>query len=316
MNILLEVPTWLGDSVMITPAVENIIKAYPQARITIFGTEIASSIFVHHPNIENIIIDKSRTAKNRYIWLYKTAKNLKFDVVFSFRRRFSSKFFAHFINTKNRYYYQRYDKTNKHQVLRYNDFVNTSLKVDCLAPALKIYQISHAKPKHKTLGINPGASYGSAKRWYPEKFAQVAAQLANKYEVVIFGGIQEKNIANDIEKILADKGIKNYQNLAGKTNINELIDKISQLDLFITGDSGPMHLAAAFQVPTVAIFGPTKDNETAQWMNEKSVIVKQNFTCQPCMKRVCPLKNEQHHQCMKNTDAQQVLAAVNNLFKG
>jgi len=88
------------------------------------------------------------------------------------------------------------------------------------------------------------------------------------------------------------------------------MSRISNLDLFITGDSGPMHVAAAFQVPTVAIFGPTKDDETSQWMNEKSLIVKKNLDCQPCMKRTCPL---QHHNCMKLIKAIEVLDVVNNL---
>ena len=68
-----------------------------------------------------------------------------------------------------------------------------------------------------------------------------------------------------------------------------------------------MHLAAAYQIPTVAIFGPTNDKETSQWMNEKSIIVKKNLECQPCMKRICPLK---HHNCMSLLKAEEVLEAV------
>ena len=75
----------------------------------------------------------------------------------------------------------------------------------------------------------------------------------------------------------------------------------------IRDSSGPMHLAAALQVPTVTIFGPTKDYETSQWMNEKSAIVKTNLKCQPCMKRTCPLK---HHNCMKLVEVIDVLEAV------
>jgi len=104
--------------------------------------------------------------------------------------------------------------------------------------------------------------------------------------------------------------VQNYKNLSGNTTIIELIDQISNLSLFITGDSGPMHVAAAFQVPTVAIFGPTKDNETSQWMNEKSVIVKKNLDCQPCMKRTCPM---QHHDCMNLIKAVDVLKSVNSI---
>jgi heptosyltransferase-2 len=157
------------------------------------------------------------------------------------------------------------------------------------------------------LGINPGASYGSAKRWYPKEFAKVASELSNQYDIVIFGGPGEKDIALDIEKGLIEDGVSNYQNLAGITGITELINKISELNLFITGDSGPMHVAAAFQIPTVAIFGPTKDNETSQWMNDKSIIVKKNLDCQPCMKRTCPLG---HHDCMNLIKAVDVLKAI------
>ena len=109
---------------------------------------------------------------------------------------------------------------------------------------------------------------------------------------------------------MINSGIKNYENLAGNITIPELIDKISNLNLFITGDSGPMHVAAAFQVPTVAIFGPTKDKETSQWMNSKSIIVKKNLECQPCMKRTCPL---QHHDCMRLIKAVDVLNTVDRI---
>ncbi|HIC39933.1 MAG TPA: lipopolysaccharide heptosyltransferase II, partial [Piscirickettsiaceae bacterium] len=199
---------------------------------------------------------------------------------------------------------------NRHQVEKYNDFVNDSLSIDSTARKLQIYGYNIAKSKKKILGINPGASYGSAKRWYPQEFAKVASELSAEYDIVIFGGPSEIDIAGDIEQALIDSSVKNYKNLAGNTTITELINKISSLDLFITGDSGPMHIAAAFQIPTVAIFGPTKDKETSQWMNKKSIIVKKNLNCQPCMKRTCPL---QHHDCMNLIKAIDVLKAVNSI---
>ena len=193
---------------------------------------------------------------------------------------------------------------------KYNNFINDSLNINFPAGKLLLSTISPQSSTQKTVGINPGASYGSAKRWYPEEFAKVASELSSQYDIMIFGGPGEVDIAMDIEKSLLNKGVKNYQNLAGKTTISELINHISNLDLFVTGDSGPMHVAAAFQVPTVAIFGPTKDGETSQWMNEKSLIVKKDLDCQPCMKRTCPL---QHHNCMNLIKAVDVLKSVNSI---
>ena len=311
-KVLIEVPTWLGDCVMTTPAIENIVNFHPDANITIFGSAISTRVFEHHPNVQRIVIDDSRECKPRIFHLYKQAKQLGgFDCAISFRRTVASKLFIWFCKATLKGNYRRYTKQAIHQVIRYNDFINKVLRVNTSASQLTIYKNKKPVKTHKSdkklLGINPGASYGSAKRWYPEEFAKVAGELSDQYDIVIFGGPGEKDIAMDIEKKLLEKGFSNYQNLAGNTTIPELIDHISKLDLFITGDSGPMHVAAAFQVPTVAIFGPTKDDETSQWMNEKSIIVKKNLDCQPCMKRTCPL---QHHNCMNLIKAVDVLSAV------
>ena len=93
----------------------------------------------------------------------------------------------------------------------------------------------------------------------------------------------------------------------GKTTISELTNYISNLDIFITGDSGPMHIAASLNIPTIALFGPTDPIETAQWKNPYSVIIKKDLECQPCMKRTCPLK---HHNCMKLIEAREVIDSI------
>jgi heptosyltransferase-2 len=212
------------------------------------------------------------------------------------------------ISSKRKYQFDKKNFIKGHQVEKYNNFVNDSLSINVIASKLILHTEKKNKDgKNKLLGINPGASYGSAKRWYPKEFADVASDLSTHYDIVIFGGPGEKDIAADIEKYLIENGVDNYQNLAAKTTIKELISQIANLDLFITGDSGPMHLAAAFQIPTVAIFGPTNDKETSQWKNKKSIIVKKNLECQPCMKRTCPLK---HHNCMRLIEASDVLETV------
>ena len=304
MKILIELPTWLGDTVMATPAIENLVSHFNNVEITLLGSFVSIAAFKNHPKVlKTYVLDK------QYINLYKKLKDFdEFDVFFSFRSSLRSKFIKFYISSKSKYQFDKKKYIKGHQVEKYNNFINDSLNINTFANKLILHtKEKNTDVKNKLLGINPGASYGSAKRWYPKEFAKVAIDLSSQYDIIIFGGPNEKDIAKDIEKYLIEKGVENYKNLAAQITINELITQISNLDLFITGDSGPMHLAAAFQIPTVAIFGPTKDNETSQWMNEKSMIVKKNLDCQPCMKRTCPLN---HHNCMKMVVASDVLRAV------
>ena len=306
MKLLIELPTWLGDCVMATPAIENIVNFNNDVQITFIGSFVSVEALKNHPKVvKTVVLDK------KYRVLYKTARNLgEFDYFFSFRSSLRTKFLKFLISAKNKYQFDKNKYQHRHQVEKYNDFINDSLNINFPAGKLLLSTINFQSSTQKTVGINPGASYGSAKRWYPEEFAKVASELSDQYDIVIFGGPDEQDIALDIEKLLIKKDVKNYKNLAGKTTIPELINHISNLDLFITGDSGPMHVAATFEVPTVAIFGPTKDNETSQWMNEKSLIVKKNLDCQPCMKRTCPLG---HHDCMNLIKAVDVLDSVKSL---
>ncbi|MBC8549435.1 MAG: lipopolysaccharide heptosyltransferase II [Candidatus Brocadiales bacterium] len=309
MRILIELPTWLGDCIMATPAIENIVNFDNDIEIIFIGSFVSIEAMKNHPKaVKTVVLDK------KYSSLYKTARNLgDFDVFFSFRSSTRSKFLKFFISAKNKYQFDKNKYINCHQVEKYNNFINTSLNINTNPGKLRIYKKNQSSGviQKSILGINPGASYGSAKRWYPEEFAKVASELSGKFDIVIFGGPGEKDIAADIENGLIDNGVTNYQNLATNTTIPELINHISKLAFFITGDSGPMHVAAAFQVPTVAIFGPTKDDETSQWMNEKSIIVKKNLDCQPCMKRTCPL---QHHNCMRLITSGSVMKAVSKLY--
>lgn len=307
MKIFIELPTWLGDTIMSTPAIENLLKHYKKAHITIYGSLVSTQLFCNDSRISKIIVDESKNSKNRYIRLFKFAKNIKkVDLAISFRSSFSSKFMMFFIDANKKYNYKRYTKKQRHQVLRYNDFINKFLHTNYKADDLML-RFSPQWNKKPTLGLNPGASYGSAKRWYPEEFANIAIKLSSKYDIIIFGSKSELSIAKDIENILIEKGITNYQNLAGKTTISKLIEKIASLDLFITNDSGPMHIAAVYKVKTFTIFGPTKYMETSQWRNPFKHIITKNLECAPCMKRTCPLN---HHDCMKLIKAEDILKEI------
>jgi len=304
MKVLIELPTWLGDTIMATPAIENLVSLFNNLEITLIGSDIAIEALKNHPNVS-----KTYVLEKNYLNLFKTLKGfIEYDIFLSFRGSFRTKFMKFCISSKKNYQFDKKKYSSGHQVEKYNNFISAVMKNTLVPGKLNLHTNTvKSHSKNKILGINPGASYGSSKRWYPKEFAKVAMELSSDYDIIIFGGAREKNIATDIENYLIKEGVTNYQNLSAQTSIHDLITHISNLDLFITGDSGPMHIAAAYQIPTVSIFGPTNDNETSQWMNEDNIIVKKNLNCQPCMKRVCPLK---HHNCMKLIIASDILNAV------
>ncbi|WP_201354018.1 lipopolysaccharide heptosyltransferase II [Hydrogenimonas urashimensis] len=327
MKILVELPTWLGDAVMTTPALENLFAAYPDAHITLVGSYVATEALKAHPRITQTVLDTTKSEGFRPLNVYRLAKTLgSHDIALTFRSHLYSKLLLKLTGSIKIFQYKKPSHfslptshsasvASVHQVQRYQAFIDTVTgRHD--TPGILLLHWPKKSYERPTLGINPGATYGSAKRWYPEKFAEVAATLSDLFDIVIFGGPAETDIARDIETILIQKGVENILNLAGKTTIPELCSAIGGLDLFITGDSGPMHIAAAYQVPTVALFGPTKHEETCQWMNPPSTIVRHEMACAPCMKRTCPLK---HHACMKEITPQEVVNAVhammNRVFK-
>ena len=322
MRILIVLPNWLGDAIMATPAIELLAKYYPHAKFTFVGSYVSIEALKHHPLCEQAVIDETKKAPNRFLATYKLAKQLdEFHLAITFRDQLHSSLLLRFTGTviciARRSWHSMFllshtpkISTSQHLVKQYAQLAMSDTdQWDTTIGRLALY-IDKKEFEKPTLGINAGATYGSAKRWYPERFAEVAAFFANKYDIIIFGGPNEVAMAQEIEQNLKTLGINNYTNLAGKTTIEELCSHIGGCSLFITNDSGPMHVAAAYQVPTVTIFGPTKYKETSQWMNEKSIIVRHDLECSPCMKRECPLG---HHECMKNIAASEVIEAAKKL---
>ena len=463
MRLFIELPTWLGDSVMASMAIELIATNFKDAQITFFGTKMCLELYKPHPNAKNFIIDESKKAKLRLLNLAKTMRNLgEFDVAISFRGSFSAKFGLFFIKAHKKAVFNK--RINApHQAEKYAEFIAQTLNlqgankekqngkivqnIENIAPkqpkpcvknlnikftpintqttqergnsdksqifedltgfckqisksnlasfkfsplnkkyfdpnskktavqnkansptfntkfknlnsktspnlneanfknenlqSLKTNNSAHLKAQNnkklnknsqilnqnhglklyfepeifarKTLGLNPGASYGSAKRWYPLYFAKVAQEFANDFDIVIFGGSSESEICDEIARQLSKNGVK-FTNLCGKTTIKELCEMIAGIaksgGIFITNDSGPMHIAAAFKTPTIALFGPTRWRETSPYANENARILHLNLPCMPCMKRVCPLGT---HACMKNLLPQMAIDAIKEL---
>jgi heptosyltransferase II len=148
-------------------------------------------------------------------------------------------------------------------------------------------------------GVNPGAFYGTAKRWMSERYAAVLDRLIDERNasVVIFGSPKEVAIAEAIQS-----GMRNrLAVLSGQTQLSELIAMIACCDLFLTNDSGPMHLAAALRVPTLAIFGSTDEIATGP-MSPAAVVLNKRVECSPCLLRECPID----HRCMSRITVEEV----------
>jgi heptosyltransferase-2 len=322
MKILIILPNWLGDAVMATPAIELLCIYYPMAKFTFVGSYASIEALKYHPRCKEAIVDETKKAPNRVKATYELAKKLgSFDMAISFRNQIHSSLLLRLTGSilciAKKSWHSMFllshtpnIKADKHLSKQYAELamVNTD-EWDKTTPPLKLY-IKPKKFDKPVMGINAGATYGSAKRWYPQRFAEVGAEFSDKFEILIFGGPNEVEMANEIESYLRSLNITNYKNIAGKTTIKELCEYIGGCSLFITNDSGPMHVAAAYGVPTVSIFGPTKHTETSQWMNEKSEIVRHYIECAPCMRRECPLG---HHECMKSIEAREVIDAVKKL---
>lgn len=163
------------------------------------------------------------------------------------------------------------------------------------------------------IGVAPGSTWGT-KRWPPERFAQTMDALADRRgaKFALVGGTDDRVSANSVVELASAECI----NTAGKTNIQEMAALIARLDLFITNDSGPMHVAAALDVPVVAIFGPTIPGFGFTPYTDKAKVIEPENPpdCRPCNPhgpRECP---EGHFECMKNISADTVINAALELL--
>jgi heptosyltransferase-2 len=148
-------------------------------------------------------------------------------------------------------------------------------------------------------GLCPGAEYGPAKRWLPERFAETAAALGGHW--VLFGTSKDEEIGAQIVTILGET----CTNLIGQTTIEQLIEELRQCALLLTNDTGTMHLATLLGVPVVAVFGSTAPRLTGP-LGRKSRVVRHQVECSPCFLRECPLD----FRCMKAVTVEEVAAAI------
>jgi len=160
------------------------------------------------------------------------------------------------------------------------------------------------------IGVSPGAAYGGAKRWMSEGFASAASRVASERSatVALFGSNGERELCEEIAVTIRSRGIA-ATNLAGQTTLREFIDMAAACHLFLTNDSGSMHIASAAGVPTVAIFGATDEIATGP-TGPLSRVIREQVECSPCLLRECPID----HRCMTRVTPERVATVALELL--
>lgn len=328
LRILIVQTAYLGDAVLTTPIFEALRKFLPSSRISVLCTPEIKEIFAGNKNIDELLVMDKRGKDARILSLLKWSQKLKnkFDVALVPHRSFRSAFLVWLAKIPSRIGFN-----NSQGKIFLTDLVHFDWKSHDSERNLKLlevlgiknvqpqFQIPHPNSEFTfenflstykiskdaiLVGINPGTMWNT-KRWLPERFAEVANRLMDECncKVLIFGSNRDTQTVESVVKSMKRPAI----NLCGKTDLKTLTSLISHCSLFITNDSGPMHIACATQVPVVAIFGATTRELGFFPYGEKSVVIELNLPCRPCSLhggKKCPLE---HFKCMKDLTAEMVL---------
>lgn len=330
MQIIIRMPNWLGDAVMGTPVIQDLKTFWPQAKLHVLCHEAIHNLLQHNPYVDDFIVfsraKKHSIKEKRRIFSLMRAKS--FDAGVLLTRSFSSAWWFFRAGVKNRIGFQDHfrsflltkalpvpkNEETEHQVITYKRLLEPFgitksdthpelfVQEDELAKAKELLLEYGITPKHTLIGMNPGAAFGSAKCWLPERFIALTKELEKDplVRVVYFGDPAGKSL---VDAICQECSV-NTVNLAAKTNLRMLIALISLSKVFISNDSGPMHVAAALKRPLVAIFGSTNEVKTGPY--GPATVIHRHTACSPCYLRRCPID----FRCMKSISVDDVLHAT------
>ena len=336
-NILIKAPNWLGDVVLSLPAIKGVRWLWPESHIAVvIKSELADLLKDDHDINEEIPYETGRGLKKirSTFRLAKRLRHKKFDLVLFFPRSFHSALLGFLSDIPERIGYadegrgilltQTLERTedllSHHRVYYFMNLLKIFEKdVPFVPPRISIGKETVqwvqqklkkiTRPGTRLIGFNPGAAYGSAKCWLPERYIELGNILVEKFnaQILVFGGEKESKLSARIAKeIINHQGF----NLAGQTDVLQLAGLIKYCKLFVTNDTGPMHVATAVGVPVVAIFGPTDQRTTAPYGNNH-IVVQEKVDCSPCLERTCPT----NHICMESITVADVLNACRSLIK-
>jgi heptosyltransferase-2 len=332
-RVCVRATNWLGDAVMSLPAIRAIRQVFPRAHIAIAACPWVADLYARETSIDSIIpYTSSRRAFAARL------RGERFDGAILLPNAFDAALLAWLARIPERIGYNRDARgllltraipvpepgdIPRHECFYYLELLRRAGMIERFPPtgAIRLEGIEAARESGArqlgalglalpVIGISPGAAYGNAKRWLPDRFAEVARTFQPfSAAVLVFGSPSERPLCEEVAASLLRCGIQT-RNLAGETSLREFIDLAAACRLFLTNDSGAMHVATALGVPTVAVFGATDDATTGP-IGPLARVVREHAECSPCLLRDCPID----HRCMTRVTAGKVAAVALELWE-
>lgn len=336
MRILIRATNWVGDAIMALPALRAVRKRFADAEIAILALSYVGDIYRDQQICDQIIEYDRNEAHAGIGGRERLAGELRkqgFDVALLLQNAFDAAWVAWRAGIPKRIGYSRdargflltdavrvpkAGEIQPHEKFYYLELLRRAGWIESLPDEAFIFLDvpeqnrrraaefllgAGSRPQARRIAVGAGASYGSAKCWPPERFAEALnrLQMESDAEVILFGTPTEAKVSGAIAAGLRRAPI----DLTGKTTIADLPALLSHCHMFLGNDSGAMHVAAAVGLPVVAIFGPTDPLGTAP-VTPRSSIVQERPYCSPCFLRHCPTD----HRCMTGISAEAVEAAA------
>jgi heptosyltransferase-2 len=333
-TIVVMTPNWLGDAVMALTAVGAVRHHHPAARLVVAARRSVAGLFLMVSGVDDVVsLDAGGGWRGSAAWRADAAAlaRVHADLAVLLPNSFRSVWTAREAGIPGRWGYaadwrtplltRRVKKPRRlvHQADYYTALVSSLgmpaageparivLPDDVAARAANLLVLHGIAGGIVLVGMAPGAAYGGAKQWSPERFARVARLLYERHGFVsvLLGSGADRAASERID------GGTAVVDLVGQTDLPLLIGLMARCGTFVTNDSGAMHLAAAVGLPVTAIFGPTDERGTAPRPSASASaapheILTSDVWCRPCMLRECPFD----HRCMTGIEPERVLAAV------
>lgn len=336
-RIIVRATNWVGDAVMSLPALQALRGAYPDAHIAVLARAWVADLYARETFADEVILYQAASGTRDLLGKLRVANDLRrrrFDTAILLQNAFEAAALMALAGVPRRMGYRRdargflltdavtvpeAGEIPPHQRFYYLELLRRAGILDTLPPCPEIRlggadaAARAGRARYAALGwtevtgVSPGAAYGTAKRWIPERFAEAAAQLG--FPVALFGSRDERSLCSAVAELLTARGVPTH-NFAGETSLREFIDLAAACRVYLTNDSGAMHIASALGVPTVAIFGAT-DHVATGPTGSLASIVRVPVECSPCLLRECPID----HRCMTSVSSDQVANRARQLIE-